>query len=86
MAFDLLLLPLFGPAKGLMWIAQKIQETAELELNDKENLQKQLLSLQLSFDLGDIEEEEFEKLEEELLLKIQELEEEEQEEEEEDEE
>jgi len=38
-------------------------------------LQKQLLSLQLAFDLGEIPEEEFEAQEEELLLKIQALEE-----------
>jgi hypothetical protein len=38
-------------------------------------LQKQLLALQLAFDIGEISEEEFEIQEEELLLKIQALEE-----------
>jgi hypothetical protein len=38
-------------------------------------LQKQLLALQLAFDIGEISEEEFEIQEEELLLKIQSLEE-----------
>ncbi|MFM6516997.1 MAG: gas vesicle protein GvpG, partial [Microcystis panniformis] len=42
-----------------------------------ENLHKLLLSLQLSYDMGNISEEEFEIREEELLLKIQALEEEE---------
>jgi Gas vesicle protein G len=77
MPFDLLLFPLLGPVKGLMWIGEQIQERAAGELDDKENLQKQLLSLQLAFDLGEIEEEEFMEQEEELLLQIQELEEEE---------
>jgi len=39
-------------------------------------LQKQLLALQLAFDIGEISEEDFEIQEEELLLKIQALEEE----------
>jgi len=36
-----------------------------------ETLQKQLLTLQLAFDMDDIPEEEFEEQEEELLLRIQ---------------
>ena len=39
-------------------------------------MQKQLLALQLAFDIGEISEEDFEIQEEELLLKIQALEEE----------
>lgn len=71
MLIDLLLAPVLGPIKGVTWIGEQILERAEAELDDKENLQKQLLALQLAFDMGDISEAEFETREEELLLAIQ---------------
>ncbi|MCA2653267.1 MAG: gas vesicle protein GvpG [Microcystis sp. M015S2] len=77
MFLDLLLLPITGPIGGLIWIGEKIQERADIEYDEAENLHKLLLSLQLSYDMGNISEEEFEIQEEELLLKIQALEEEE---------
>ncbi|MCC5634002.1 gas vesicle protein GvpG [Nostoc sphaeroides] len=74
----ILLLPVMGPISGLMWIGEQIQERTNTEFNDQENLHKQLLSLQLKFDMGEFSEEEFDAQEEELLLKIQALELEEQ--------
>ncbi|MBD2019854.1 gas vesicle protein GvpG [Leptolyngbya sp. FACHB-36] len=65
---------LFAPVTGLAWIAEQIQERADAELDDQENLSKQLLTLQLAFDMGDIPEDEFEVREEELLLAIQAIE------------
>ena len=76
MLTKLLLLPIMGPLSGVVWIAEKIQERTNTEFDAQENLHKQLLSLQLSFDIGEIGEEEFEIQEEEILLKIQALEEE----------
>ena len=77
MFLDLLCFPVTGPIGGLMWIGEKIQERANTEYDETENLHKLLLSLQLAYDMGNISEEEFEIQEEELLLKIQALEEEE---------
>lgn len=77
MSLKVLLFPIMGPISGLMWIGEQIQERANTEYDAKENLHKQLLALQLAFDIGEISEEEFEIQEEELLLIIQSLEEEE---------
>ena len=77
MFLNLLFLPVTGPIGGLIWIGEKIQERADIEYDESENLHKLLLSLQLDYDMGNISEEEFEIQEEELLLKIQALEEEE---------
>jgi hypothetical protein len=74
MFLDLLALPITGPVGGISWIAEKILEQAEPQLNEKENLKKQLLALQLAFDMEDISEEDFEEQEEELLLAIMALE------------
>ena len=76
MLLELLTFPITGPLGGVIWIGEQLLERANTELDDKENLQKHLLALQLAFDIGDISEEEFEIQEEELLLKIQAMEEE----------
>lgn len=65
---------LFAPLTGLAWIAEQIQERADTELDVKENLQKQLLALQLAFDMGEVDEDIFEAQEEELLLALQAIE------------
>lgn len=70
---NLLLAPLTAPIDGIAWIAQQIQERAEAELDNAENLHKRLLALQLAVDMGEISEEDFEAQEEILLLAIQEL-------------
>jgi hypothetical protein len=70
---NLLLAPLTAPISGITWIAAQIQERVDAELDIKENLQKQLLALQLAFDMGEVAEDVFETQEEELLLAIQTL-------------
>ncbi|VXD11440.1 gas vesicle protein GvpG [Planktothrix paucivesiculata] len=76
MVLRLLLSPITAPFEGVIWIGEQLLERAEAELDDKENLGKRLLALQLAFDMGDIAEEDFEVQEEELLLQIQDLEDE----------
>ncbi|HEY9862612.1 MAG TPA: gas vesicle protein GvpG [Candidatus Obscuribacterales bacterium] len=76
MVLRLLLSPITAPFEGIIWIGEQLLERAEAELDDKENLGKRLLALQLAFDMGDIAEEDFEIQEEELLLQIQALEDE----------
>ncbi|MBD2258549.1 gas vesicle protein GvpG [Pseudanabaena sp. FACHB-2040] len=70
---NLLLLPVTGPLSGVTWVAEKLLEQAEGETNDLEVLQKQLLALQLAFDMGELDEDLFEAQEEELLLAIEDL-------------
>lgn len=76
MILRLLLAPITGPFTGITWVAEKILEQAEGQTDDLESLKKQLLSLQLAFDMGDIPEDEFEAQEEALLLTIQAMEDE----------
>lgn len=71
MFLDLLMAPVTAPFTGVTWIAEKILDQVEDQTDELETLQKQLLTLQLSFDMGDLPEEEFEIQEEELLLRIQ---------------
>jgi hypothetical protein len=75
MLLKLLFAPVLGPVEGVSWIANKILDQADIATNDLESLQKQLLTLQMSFDMGDISEADFEEQEEEILLAMQALEE-----------
>lgn len=75
MFLELLTFPVSAPLGGIIWLGDQLLERANAELDDEQNLQKQLLALQLAFDLGEISEEDFEIQEEELLQKIQDLEE-----------
>jgi hypothetical protein len=75
MLFELLTFPVSAPLGGIVWLGEQLLERANAELDDEQNLQKQLLALQLAFDIGEISEEDFEAQEEELLLRIQALEE-----------
>lgn len=68
---------LFSPVTGIAWIGEQLLERANTELDEKENLSKRLLALQLALDLGEISEEDYEVEEEELLLAIQAIEDEE---------
>ena len=74
MLLKLLLAPVLGPIEGVAWIADQILEQADISTNDAESLQKQLLALQLSFEMGEIPEDEFMAQEEEILLALQALE------------
>ena len=73
MFLDLLMAPVTAPFTGVTWIAEKILDQVDDQTDELETLQKQLLTLQLSFDMGDIPEEDFEDQEEALLLQIQAL-------------
>jgi hypothetical protein len=75
MFFDLLFAPITLPINGVAWIGEKILEHTGTSLDNKEQLQKQLLALQLAFDLGEMDEAVFEAQEEALLLAIQAIEE-----------
>ena len=67
---DLIALPVTGPIKGVMWIAQKLVEQAEKELYDSGAIRAQLMELELRYDLGEISEEEYLTAEEELLVRL----------------
>lgn len=82
MLFKLLTFPVTGPIEGVTWLGEQILDRANQELDEKENLNKRLMSLQLALDLGEISEEEYDEQEEEILLALQAMEDEEKSEEE----
>jgi len=66
----LLTLPITGPIRGVVWIAEKVAEQAERELYDEEAVRGQLMELELRYDLGEISEQEYLAAEEALLERL----------------
>jgi hypothetical protein len=68
----LLTLPL-APVRGTVWIAEKLLEQAEQELDEGTQLRRRLDDLIVSRELGELTEEEFEQAEDDLIARFDEL-------------
>ena len=58
---------LLAPIKGVIFIAKKINEVIEKEMSDEGSIKERLMALQLQFEMDEIDEEEYDKREDELL-------------------
>jgi hypothetical protein len=65
----LLTLPL-APVRGTIWIAERLLEEAERELNDPAAIEQQLLEAEERYERGEISSDEFERIEDELLRRL----------------
>ena len=65
----LLTLPL-APVRGTIWIAERLLEEAERELNDPTAIEQQLLDAEERYERGEISTEDFERIEDELLRRL----------------
>lgn len=59
---------LLSPLKGVVWVAEKIQDLVEKEFTDQDKIKEKLMALQLRYELDEISEEEYDKQENELLM------------------
>jgi hypothetical protein len=62
---------LFGPLKGIIFLAEKINEVIEKETSDEGAVKERLMALQLKFEMDEIDEEEYDKREDELLKTLE---------------
>jgi hypothetical protein len=58
---------MFLPLKGLIFLAEKINEVIDKETSDEGAIKERLMALQLKFEMDEIDEEEYDKREDELL-------------------
>ena len=65
----LLTLPL-APVRGTIWVAERVLEEAERQLNDPEALEQQIVEAEAAYERGELSEEEFEQVEEELVARL----------------
>jgi len=65
----LLTLPL-APVRGTVWIAEQLASVAERELDDEQSVRRLLVEAEIEFEAGRISEEEYERIEDELLDRL----------------
>lgn len=70
---NLLALPVAGPLLGLGWLARRVAEAAEREMNDPARIEAELLALERQLDSGAIDEAEYEAREAPLLEQLDRL-------------
>jgi hypothetical protein len=58
---------LLAPFKGIIFLAEKINEVIEKETSDEGSIKERLMALQLKFEMDEITEEEYDEREDELL-------------------
>ncbi|MDX8351422.1 gas vesicle protein GvpG [Cognatiyoonia sp. IB215182] len=66
----LLTLPIAGPINSGIWVARKIHETAEAELNNPAALRKALVNLEEQLLAGAISEADYDLAEADILLRL----------------
>lgn len=62
---------LFGPIKAVLFIAEKVNDVIEKEMSDEGSIKESLMALQFKFEMDEIDEEEYDKREEELLKQLE---------------
>lgn len=65
----LLTLPL-APVRGTVWIAERLLDEAERQLNDPEAIEQQLLDAEARHERGEITDDELEQIEDQLLRRL----------------
>lgn len=66
----LLLLPL-APLRGTIWVAEKLAEIADRELNDESTVVRLLLEAEMALEAGQISLAEYEEIEDQLLTRLE---------------
>jgi hypothetical protein len=66
----LILLPL-APLRGTIWLAEKLAEVAERELDDEATVRRLLVEAEIAFESGELSEAEYELVEDELLERLE---------------
>lgn len=66
----LILLPL-APLRGTIWVAEKLTEVAERELDDDATVRRLLVEAEIAFESGELTEQGYELVEDELLERLE---------------
>jgi uncharacterized membrane protein len=67
---DVLLFPIAGPVRGLVFILERLQDEVEAELADESRLSDELMDLTERYESGELSEDQFQSAEEELIERL----------------
>jgi hypothetical protein len=62
---------MMAPFSGIIFLAKKINEVIVKETSDEGSIKERLMALQLKFEMDEIDEEEYDKREDELLKMLE---------------
>jgi hypothetical protein len=66
----LVLLPL-APLRGTIWLAERLMEVAEREVDSEATFRRLLVEAEIAFEAGELSEAEYEQIEDELLERLE---------------
>ncbi len=69
----LLFWPVTCPVAGVKWSLNKVLQVAEDELSDDSAIKQELMELQMTLELGDIDDDEYVRREAELMARLREV-------------
>ena len=61
------------PIKGVIFISKKLRNTAKEEQTDKAGIQEAMLELQMRYEIGEIDDEEYDQQEAQLMDKLEDI-------------
>ncbi|MEI6174964.1 MAG: gas vesicle protein GvpG [Bacteroidota bacterium] len=64
---------LMAPLKGMLFIGKKINDVIDKEMSDEGTVKERLMALQLKFEMDEIDEEEYDRREDELLKLLEKI-------------
>jgi hypothetical protein len=67
---SLVLLPL-APLRGTIWLAERLTEVAEREVDSEATFRRLLVEAEIAFEAGELSEAEYEQVEDELLERLE---------------
>jgi hypothetical protein len=70
---NLLFFPITGPVAGIRWTLGKVQQVAEEELTNDSAVKQELMELQMLLELGDIDDAEYVRREQDLMQRLREI-------------
>lgn len=70
---NILLAPFLGPINGTKWTLDKIQRVVREELTDDTSIKEDLMRLQMSLELGEIDDDEYIRREAEIMLRLRDV-------------
>jgi hypothetical protein len=68
----ILTLPL-APVRGTVWLAERLVDQAEREIGDEPTVRRRLAEAEIAYELGRIDRDEYESIEDDLLLRLEAL-------------
>ena len=70
---NILLAPFLGPIQGTRWTLDKVQRVVREELTDDTSVKEDLMKLQMSLELGEIDDDEYVRREAEIMHRLRDV-------------